>query len=372
VARDLTANPLSILLRSWPAEFNRFLFRDIVVNIALYLPAGVTGHLAFRKFGKTWLSISAPILICTMVSASVETIQLFVPPRDTSLLDLATNVTGSVLGVFLGVTIEDVFLRNRALTAARKIRKPARPPDRVALVLLGCWLIWLWFPLFPILGRTTLANKLSIFFHSPLLDLIPFLSAAVAWFAAGNFFWAGAVRPARRWTAISTGLIPTQLFILDRQPVTAELTGAVVGATCFIFLWSMRRTYKNAWWKITAWAFLATIVVRGLAPFRFFAAATTSFSWIPFSGFLTMNWQTGVQVIAEKSFWYGSAIWLLRASGMSVLKATALVAATLLGIEIAQTHLTGRVAEITDPLWGIFAGCAIVILGRPRQEQGVA
>lgn len=369
MARHLAANPLSILLHAWPATFNRFIIRDVVVNVALYLPAGATGHLAFRKSGKAWLAIAAPILVCTVVSASVEMLQLFVPPRNTNLLDLATNVAGSVLGVFLAVVMENYFLRHRAHASAGGSGKSARQPDRAALALLACWLIWLWFPFFPVMGRTPLAHKLTIFLHSPVPDLVPLLSAAVAWFAAGNLFWASALRPARRWTALSTAIIPAQLFILDRQPVLAELTGAIVGAACFVFLWSKRKTNQNAWWKTTAWVFFATIVVRSLAPFHFSAATTTPFFWIPFRGFLAMDWQTGVQVIAEKFFWYGGAIWLLRASGMGALKATALVAAMLLGIEIAQTHLHGHVAEITDPLWAVFAGCAIVIIGRLRPER---
>jgi VanZ family protein len=362
VARDLAGNPLSLLLHSWPPGVNRFIFRDIVVNVALYVPAGVTGHLAFRRFGKMWLSVAAPIVICTVVSGSIEMIQLFVPSRDTSALDLATNVAGAAIGVFLAVMTEDVFLENRVLAAERKARKTAKPPDRATLALLGCWIVWLWFPLFPVMGRTILGHKLNVFFGSPVADPVPFFSALLAWLLAGNLFLAGGLRPVRRLMAISTAVIPAQLFIVDRQPVLAEMTGALAGAVGFVLLSPWRRSHRDAWWKLTAWAFLGMVVVRGLAPFRFSGAIVNSFSWIPFGGFLQMNWQSGVQVMAEKSFWYGGAIWLLRASGMRLVSATVLVTATLLSIEIAQMHLHGRIAEITDPLWGIFAGCAIAVV----------
>ena len=103
------------------------------------------------------------------------------------------------------------------------------------------------------------------------------------------------------------------------------------------------------------------IAVRGLEPFVFLPKAVP-FSWIPFSGFLTTEWQSGIQVIAQKFFWYGTAIWLLCKSGMRSPAATLVVAVTLLLIEIAQTHIPGHVAEITDPLWAVFVGWALQII----------
>jgi hypothetical protein len=185
----------------------------------------------------------------------------------------------------------------------------------------------------------------------------------LAWVAAGNLLQASALRPARRWLAISVALVPLQLFIAYRQPVIEALAGAVAGVLIFAFLWPLRKTHRGAWWNVTAWAFLATIVFRGLAPFHFSTSALP-FEWIPFSGFLNMDWQSGIQVIAEKFFWYGTAIWLMRRSGMRNVPATALVATVLLGIELTQTHLPGHVAEITDPLWAIFTSVAIVAIAR--------
>jgi VanZ family protein len=329
----------------------------------LYVQAGITGNLAFRKFGKTWLSLTAPVAICTVFSACIEMIQVYVPSRDSSALDLVTNIAGSIMGVLLAVLMEEYRIGWQS-------RKSPISPDRAALALLACWLAWLWSPLFPVMGRTELAQKFKIFVQTPVVDPVPFLSAIVVWFVAGNLFRAGALRPARRLTAISVAFIPAQFFIVDRQPLPAELAGAVTGAACFALFWPMRNTYGNAWWKTQAWAFLCVIALRGLFPFKF-AAAAVSFSWIPFSGFLNMDWQTGVQVIAEKFFWYGTAIWLLAATGRRLRTATAVVAATLFWIEVAQTWLPGRTAEITDPLLAIFAGftLAVITTGGVRADK---
>jgi hypothetical protein len=153
-------------------------------------------------------------------------------------------------------------------------------------------------------------------------------------------------------------LIPAQLFIVDRQPALTELLGAVAGAACFA-------RWRNPDRRVSAWAFLGVLVVRGLVPFEFLPNSGP-FSWIPFGGFLEMNWQTGVQVLAEKFFWYGTAIWLLHRARLARGVATGLVTAALLSIEILQTHLPGRVAEITDPLLAVCAGLALAAMGWGR------
>ncbi len=354
-AVQLPADPLTILLNSWNFSFNRFYLRDILVNIAIYIPAGLTGELAFRRFRKPWLSLTGPVVICAALSATVEMTQLFVPSRTCSVVDLITNVFGSILGVILAVVIEDVFFDYR------KQITPRVKTDRGALFLLAWWAGSLLFPLFPVLGTTLLRYKLGIFLRSPLIQPITFLSAALAWMAAGTLFRAAGFRPSRGFVGISVLLIPAQFFIVDRQPTPAALTGAILGTACFILLWPKRNVYGTTGWKILAWAFLVTIALRALAPFDFIDTGVP-FSWIPFAGFLHMEWQTGVQVMAEKTFWYGTAIWLFVASGMRIRLATSLVAAVLMLLEIAQIYLPGHIAEITDPLWAIFVGWVLLVV----------
>jgi hypothetical protein len=101
-------------------------------------------------------------------------------------------------------------------------------------------------------------------------------------------------------------------------------------------------------------------VIRGLAPFHLGEAHR--FLWIPFQGFLDMNWQTGIETLLEKMFYYGAAVWLLRASGLRLQVACGIVVVLLGCIEGLQTWLPGRTAEITDPLLGVLMGGGFLAL----------
>ena len=59
----------------------------------------------------------------------------------------------------------------------------------------------------------------------------------------------------------------------------------------------------------------AALVVQGLEPFVL-RPATASFAWVPFSDFLNGAMYHNALVIVEKTFLYGSLIYLLHAAGL--------------------------------------------------------
>lgn len=142
------------------------------------------------------------------------------------------------------------------------------------------------------------------------------------------------------------------------EAVTVVLAWAVA-----LRLYSAGQGIRRRSWKSTAWAagFTTLLIVRGLAPFHFQTAAS-HFNWMPFDAMFAADWIVGLPVFLEKSFYYGSAIWLWRDAGWPLGRATGLVAAILAAIEVTQIHLPGRTAEITDPLMAILLGCTLWLL----------
>jgi VanZ family protein len=347
----LATSPLWVLLHSWERGTpTPYFIRDVVVNIALYIPVGMSAYFVFRRPHNIWFGLLLPVLFGGMLSTSVELLQLFIPERHCSAVDVITNIIGSILGVIAALLFQELSDDSGAP------REPlfARIPDETALALLFCSAAYQMAPFFPIMGRTLLSHKLSIFFRLPLIAIVPFLSAAFFWFVCGVLLQAANLEPARLWLGISLLVIPCQIGIISRQPAPAELLGAATGFLLFATLAAAIVRAPQAT-RIVSASFLLLLIVRGLAPFHF-VPQPHYFTWTPFGGFLNMDWQQGMIVILEKLFYYGAAIWLLRAAGLRLAFATAIVAAVLMAIEIAQIWIPGRTAELTDPILAILIG----------------
>ncbi len=83
----------------------------MVVNISIYVPLGLPRYLVFRTSGNRSSVCTGPCCWATVLSASVEMAQLYTPNRDTSLLDLITNIAGAALGVALALLFERMAVR---------------------------------------------------------------------------------------------------------------------------------------------------------------------------------------------------------------------------------------------------------------------
>ena len=103
--------------------------------------------------------------------------------------------------------------------------------------------------------------------------------------------------------------------------------------------------------------------LRGLAPYHWSNVANP-FSWIPFSGLLEANREFSMLTFLRKCFWYGSAIWLLRATGWPFARSAVVVAMLQAAIEVLQIHLPGRVSEITDPVLTLILAATLGLLER--------
>ncbi len=335
------ASPWMVLLRSWPVNYNRYIFKDIAVNVALYLPFGAVAYLWLehcqgRKHYQGWVRGGIPILLALLLSCSMEMVQLYDDSRVCSLLDALTNVCGAALGVWFGARL-------------RRVKAPH--VEAVPLFLLSCWAGASLFPFMPDLSRTHLWQKSGAFFSAPV-TLVGFLGAVAAWIAAERFmavtgFW---------WLYL---LLPLRFFVAGLSLTWLDCAAAGVA-------WLMARLATRD--GIIALTVLASILLVGLTPFHF-DAKPHSFIWVPFRALLTTNWEAGFALFFRKSFLYGSAIWLLRGAGLKLWTSAAMVAALLAFVEAAQLFLPNHVAESTDPLHAVIMAW---ILGKLSRNEKLA
>lgn len=100
-------HPLEVLLHSWPVRIGAADLGDIAVNLVLYIPIGIFAFLALDRFGHRWLRWLAPTLIALVLSASIETAQIYDQTRVCSLLDVLDNTVGSAFGTVLGYVFRE-------------------------------------------------------------------------------------------------------------------------------------------------------------------------------------------------------------------------------------------------------------------------
>jgi hypothetical protein len=159
------------------------------------------------------------------------------------------------------------------------------------------------------------------------------------------------VMPALGWLLL---MLPARLFLEGHGISLDEAAGALLAAL-LLGQGLSRHPRRNVFITV---AVLTTLVVSGLSPFGF-QTEPQAFSWVPFSGALEADVGLGFRNLLRKSFQYGMTIWLLREAGLRLRTAGFATIGMLGGIELAQRHLPGRTAEITDPVLGLLLAVGI-------------
>lgn len=77
-------------------------FSDIIINIIIFIPLGIFIHGMLRtRFGLTLKISMSGLLVGTLFTLGVESIQHFSMTRDSSLIDVFTNMTGIAIGIMI-------------------------------------------------------------------------------------------------------------------------------------------------------------------------------------------------------------------------------------------------------------------------------
>jgi VanZ family protein len=352
---QLAASPLWVLIHSWPTQIDRFLIRDIAVNLLIYMPVGVFGFLALRQNFRTPFAMTITVLIALTLSSAIEMTQLFDDARECSAFDVVCNVSGTVFGVALGYLYQN-WLKGFVVRAERaKLLHPSG-----AILLFYTWLAYEAFPLFPVLSRTGLAEKFRDLFRGVSVSPLETFTYFVEWLIVAKLLETVlGIEGIRRWFPLLLLVLPAKLLIAGRTFSWSELVGA---GLAYVASYLLSGYPQRA--VLVAGLIVLLLILRGLAPYHWSSVANR-FSWIPFSGFLAADREFGMLIFLRKCFWYGSAVWLLRAAGWRLARAAVAVALLLSAIEMIQIHLPGRVAEITDPLLALIMASILGLVDRP-------
>jgi VanZ like family/Concanavalin A-like lectin/glucanases superfamily len=101
------------IVPSWRDVKRPWFLTDLMLNVVGFIPLGfLGGHLRYRH-GEKGLSLAAFWIVALGIglSAGIETIQIWLPGRSSSLVDLIGNSLGTSMGLGLALWVERVTLR---------------------------------------------------------------------------------------------------------------------------------------------------------------------------------------------------------------------------------------------------------------------
>lgn len=309
---------------------------DVLSNILLYLPLG---FFAARIWPARPVASRVAVItaIASMAAVAIELVQIFDDGRSPSIVDATANGLGALLGSVAGARLRV------------KISLP--------MLLLAAWFSSRLIPFFPFIHFHRHGLAIHPLFFSPTLTLFDLFRFFALWLAAGALL-EGLFGAAWSRIALVTSIalvLTARVVISSAELLAAEAIGA--GLAGLVWIGILSRLRRRA--AITCAIFCGFVVLDALRPFHFLASPHR-FGWIPFVSFMDGPRESGSRVFLEKTFIYGSLVWLLRRAGFRLAIAVAGAFAAVFCLRLAQTYLPGRSAEMTDPamvliLAGLFA-----------------
>ena len=138
------------LWAAWPQRIARI---DFMINVLAYLPFGFLVALIGSARRPSARMVTA-VLAASALSAAMETIQMYLPMRDASTVDLAANTIGGFLGGVAGLAFDRVpGLRTTIARWRHRLFLGGRRGD-LGLSLLGIWLLAQVNPGIPLFAAT--------------------------------------------------------------------------------------------------------------------------------------------------------------------------------------------------------------------------
>ncbi len=129
-------SPFAFLEGGWPRYWTVF---DLVVNVLAYLPFGFLLTLALARVPGRFSAMVLATLAAAAISFGLECLQVFLPSRVPSNVDLACNSFGGLIGAILAYRAGPRFFQH-LMEWQHRLVAPL-PHAELGLTLLGLWLL---------------------------------------------------------------------------------------------------------------------------------------------------------------------------------------------------------------------------------------
>jgi VanZ family protein len=341
---------IATLMDSWSTPPTSF--GDFVANVLLYVPLGFFGVLALDSPRRLEAVTLFGLLLCT----AIELAQFYDVGRVTNMSDVYLNTSGTCLCGIAGTLFG---------AQSRRVLPGALRSHPVACLLLVALLGYRLFPFVPVIDMHKYWHALKPILSHPSIAPLPVFHYFVLWFTVCYLVTSIAGRRFAR-----TAVLLFAVFVFGAKVAIVNLTISmpeIVGSVSAFAFWFLFLARSRAAGPIVASLLCAMIITFRLAPFDFHSSGG-AFGWLPFRSYLGGSLDTNIVSFLEKFFLYGSLIWIASEAGLRIRTATGATAALLLATSLAETHLPGRSAEITDAVMALLVGAIFATMIRVRDE----
>lgn len=348
------------LFAGWREALRETSRRDILVNLAIYVPIGFTFYLWRGWRSKAWQFV-VPVLAGGLLSFSIETLQHYVPMRVPSLIDVILNTLSAAAGM-AGAAIF------HALLDARHADWRGRYSVQFssALLLLSIWVSMSAWPhyAYPLLIGARVRALLKPGEWTPAESL----DGALPWLLAGCLLTAIGGGRALRWILLP--LLPGLLLVMLISPGHGFTWSYVAGAAAAVLILAVWPPRSRTAARMLAGVWLSWIGAKALSPY-IRLDEPLPFGWVPFQDLLSSKWMPGIATLLTKVWRYGAAFWLLTHGLPRVGRHWILLAVTafVTVLEIAQMWIPTRSPGLTDPAIALLAGALLLTVDRRFRES---
>jgi len=327
--------PLSDFLMSWRGSTSR---GDILGNIALYVPFGFFGYLAYQPRGGRGVKVVLLTIFGLLISIACQSAQMYLPSRSATLVDVYWNA----FGLFIGMIVAAAPPAQRLVQ-----RRSVLNISDASVMLLVLWVAYRLIPFVPTVDWQAYKDAFKPLVLSPALDVPELVTATTSWLVVAHVS-ASLLGPRWKWRYLPLAAVATmglEIIIVNNSITLTDVCAAGAAA----LLWPLLAQFAARRSEILAWLMLAAIVADGIFPLML-RAQPTGFGWVPFAGFLEGSMLVNSSSLAKKLFLLGGALVLFRQAGYRAGVATILVVLVVTTVEVAQIWIAGRTPEVTDTL----------------------
>jgi VanZ family protein len=287
------------LFAPWPPRFTRF---DVTVNVLAYAPLGFCVALSGRH--APLVRLAAATGTGLLLSFVMESLQMFIPTRDASAMDMVCNAAGAAAGAVAAIVFDRTPGRAGVSAWRQRVFVEGAGAD-LGLALLAIWLLAQLNPGIPLFAATFDPSlELTRDFPGTLLQAAQsaFNVIGVGLFLAlllrHRRFVGGAVLMLIGMALILKGIAASVLIrqsVLDTWIKPGVSLGVAVGSLVLLLAVWLPRPARTT---LCAIALLSSLVAPLLAPDMWRARAPLAlFDW-PYGQLLNFNGLTHAVLVA--------------------------------------------------------------------------